>query len=191
MIDCLLDYSFSLSLARFCPFSPRFHDPPPPFRIHTSYVIVEPKRKKQNSAPSQDAASLSSGATSPLTHPAVPSQPVIPHNTGGGPQSGVRSMGHQHPPDSSSRHAAHGRKNPSRSSSGKNNDPGGGERDLRRARIVITVQRTQEYAEWLRENPLEAAAGTGVDHEDDLPPSGHSHGQGDVKQPPESFKKKR
>lgn len=29
-------------------------------------------------------------------------------------------------------------------------------RELRRARIVITVRRTQSYKEWLEENPLQA-----------------------------------
>jgi hypothetical protein len=41
---------------------------------------------------------------------------------------------------------------------------GSGGRDLRRARIVITVQRTESYKRWLEENPLQAMiAGDGDD----------------------------
>lgn len=37
-------------------------------------------------------------------------------------------------------------------------------KDLRRARIVITVQRTESYKQWLDENPLQAIiAGDGDD----------------------------
>lgn len=42
--------------------------------------------------------------------------------------------------------------------------PGG--RELRRARIVITVKRTESYERWLQENPLQAIiAGDGDDDE--------------------------
>lgn len=45
--------------------------------------------------------------------------------------------------------------------------PGG--RELRRARIVITVKRTDNYKQWLEENPLQAiiAGSTGDSDEDD------------------------
>lgn len=44
-----------------------------------------------------------------------------------------------------------------------------GERELKRARIVITVRRTPAYKQWLDENPLQAViAGDG---DDDFPPS--------------------
>ena len=33
---------------------------------------------------------------------------------------------------------------------------GSGTRELRRARIVITVRRTESYKRWLEENPLQA-----------------------------------
>lgn len=40
-------------------------------------------------------------------------------------------------------------------------------REMRRARIVITVQRTESYKRWLEENPLQAIiAGDGGDEEE-------------------------
>lgn len=40
-----------------------------------------------------------------------------------------------------------------------------GARELRRARIVITVQRTESYKQWLEENPLQAISTEDVDEE--------------------------
>jgi hypothetical protein len=43
----------------------------------------------------------------------------------------------------------------------------GSERQLRRARIVITLQRTHDYQQWLLENPLQAMiAGDGDDDDE-------------------------
>lgn len=42
---------------------------------------------------------------------------------------------------------------------------GSGSRELRRARIVITVQRTEGYKQWLEENPLQAILAGYVDEE--------------------------
>lgn len=42
-----------------------------------------------------------------------------------------------------------------------------GGRELRRARIVITVKRTQSYELWLQENPLQAIIASDVDDDDD------------------------
>ena len=38
----------------------------------------------------------------------------------------------------------------------RSSSTGGGGRELRRARIVITVRRTENYKRWLEENPLQA-----------------------------------
>ena len=44
----------------------------------------------------------------------------------------------------------------------------GATRELRRARIVITVKRTESYKRWLEENPLQAIiAGDGGDEEEE------------------------
>ena len=53
---------------------------------------------------------------------------------------------------------------PSHGSSRQRGSAGG--RELRRARIVITVKRTEDYERWLEENPLQAIiAGDGDDDE--------------------------
>ena len=87
-------------------------------RVQTSYVTVEPKRRKQP--------------------PAAPAQsPIAPSASAGAPPpTYVSSTSHQAQPT-----------HPRRGSSG---------RELRRARIVITVQRTESYKRWLEDNPLQA-----------------------------------
>jgi len=47
----------------------------------------------------------------------------------------------------------------------KGSKGGSGGRELRRARIVITVRRTPEYKKWLDENPLQAIIAADVDEE--------------------------
>lgn len=97
-------------------------------RIQTSYVTVEPKRRKQA--------------------PALPGSPGTAEREG---SSGFLGPLSESPPDSQTRRASSGR-------------------ELRRARIVITVRRTSSYKKWLEENPLQAIiAGdveddSGVDH---------------------------
>ncbi|KAL7555364.1 hypothetical protein ACA910_007093 [Epithemia clementina (nom. ined.)] len=83
-------------------------------RIQTSYVTVEPKRRKQ--APGTQGTTVAAPSTS--------------HAFQGTSSSGS-------PQDVQTR----------RTSSG---------RELRRARIVITVRRTHSYKKWLEENPLQA-----------------------------------
>lgn len=50
-----------------------------------------------------------------------------------------------------------------------------GGRELRRARIVITVRRTESYKQWLQENPLQAII------------AGHTEGGEDGSNPPETL----
>lgn len=96
-------------------------------RVQTSYVTVEPKRRKQPGG-------------SPQQGPAVSTS--VPVAVGGQGQLGDPSGLPSQPT---------GR----RSGSG---------RELRRARIVITVKRTESYKQWLEENPLQAIiAGDGDD----------------------------
>jgi hypothetical protein len=99
-------------------------------RVQTSYVTVEPKRRKH--------------VPSPQLHPATP--PHGPPPLGGGLQ-GEASLPTTPP--------ARGRQG------------GSSGRELRRARIVITVKQTESYKKWLEENPLQAIiAGDGDDDED-------------------------
>lgn len=98
-------------------------------RVRTSYVSVEPKRKKQSS---------SSGTT-----PAIPPKqsPVFtdPLNIGASHQDIPMEESHSHQKSITSGRA---RGVP-----------------LRRARIVITVRRTRDYEVWLEETPYDAIIG--------------------------------
>jgi hypothetical protein len=100
------------------------------YRVQTSYVTVEPKRRKQ--------------VPSPQLQPATP--PHGPPPLGGGFQGEASAL--TTPP-------ARGRQG------------GASGRELRRARIVITVKQTESYKKWLEENPLQAViAGDGDDDEE-------------------------
>mmetsp|Transcript_26291 Transcript_26291/g.64095 ORF Transcript_26291/g.64095 Transcript_26291/m.64095 type:complete len:290 (+) Transcript_26291:360-1229(+) len=126
-------------------------------RVHTSYVTVEPKRKKQviqmqssqeeNLKPVSDASIPAEVTT---TEPSTldkgsPSQP-----------SGSQTQAKNPPPQQPQTQGA------------QRNTPGG--RELRRARIVITVKRTESYKQWLLENPLQAIiAGSTDDTEEEGP----------------------
>ncbi|GAX14926.1 hypothetical protein FisN_12Lh372 [Fistulifera solaris] len=104
-------------------------------RVQTSYVTVEPKRKK------------ATPGTPPL-------QPILSQ------EGGISSV---QPVDSPSVASLHGM---GRSTGG---------RELRRARIVITVQRTESYKQWLDENPLQRVITEDGDEEqiilDDIEPN--------------------
>jgi len=105
--------------------------------IQTSYVTVEPKKRKPpQSAPSQY----------PQLVPTVPAG-MIPG------MHSYKLQGHIH-------HQHHGRR--------QQQHPGN--RELRRARIVITVKRTENYRLWLEENPLQAIIAGDGDEEASPPP---------------------
>jgi hypothetical protein len=100
--------------------------------VQTSYVSVEPKRKRQIPSPQLGQASH---PTTSQDAPAVEPTNALAH------------------PDPSSVSPAIPRQTASR--------------ELRRARIIITVKRTENYKRWLEENPLQAIiAGDGDDDED-------------------------
>lgn len=86
-------------------------------RVQTSYVTVEPKRRKQQQSGQED-----------------------PRQRGETQAAAMGEATSDQPP-------THG--------SSRQRGSGGG-RELRRARIVITVKRTEDYERWLEENPLQA-----------------------------------
>jgi len=103
-------------------------------RVETSYVSVEPKRKRHHAA----AAPLPEGSE---------------HSRSQGPSVAIGARHHstQQPSSEQQQQPSRGR---------------GAGRELRRARIVITVKRTESYKQWLEENPLQAMiAGDGEDEE--------------------------
>jgi hypothetical protein len=109
------------------------------FRVQTSYVSVEPKRKRQIPSPPPGSSSLPN-----------PSQAVAVSESADG-SSQV---------DPSSQSPLVPRQTPNR--------------ELRRARIIITVKRTENYKRWLEENPLQAIIAADGDDEDDDEHSVHA-----------------
>lgn len=120
-------------------------------RVSTSYVTVEPKRRRHPSQPKElegessqtqsqsTAESIASG--SPQLAPATPASDSKPPTE---PSLQVQS-------EESHSSPSEGTPPASRQSAGRSAG-----RELRRARIVITVRRTASYKRWLEENPLQA-----------------------------------
>lgn len=102
---------------------------------------MEPKRRRQAPTPSQSGAALdaemSVGSTQQYQHPQQYAAP--------GDLASTHMLGQ-----------SYGIEGGGRISAG---------RELRRARIVITVKRTASYKQWLDDNPLQAIA---ADDEDDV-----------------------
>lgn len=116
-------------------------------------MSVEPKRKKQHHA-SPEVSSLSEQ----LFVSAAPSYAAtvagIAASTPGSHSTGQTAVSVDADP-------------PGQQKGGK----ASGGRELRRARIVITVKRTEGYKQWLEENPLQAIiAGDGDDDLEAPPP---------------------
>ena len=105
--------------------------------MQTSYVTVEPKRRRAPTS-SQSGTALDAEITGPTQQYQQPQQYAVP----GDVASTAVSEG--------------GRVGPGR--------------ELRRARIVITVKRTASYKQWLDDNPLQTITAEDedeVDIEDD------------------------
>lgn len=122
--------------------------------VHTSYVTVEPKKKRAASMPEEpepgsQTSSAASAEAPPATEGASPQvAPMSPSTQGGS----------QNPPQETA---------PSSERSHGGRSAGG--RELRRARIVITVRRSESYKQWLEENPLQAIIASDTDEADPLP----------------------
>jgi len=110
-------------------------------RIQTSYVAVEPKQKARSTPESFAATFVAHEPRRALTPSVVQSSTEAKKLP---PTSVVSDQPRQ------------GRPKKSRGSAAG---------ELRRARIVITVKRTEEYKKWLEENPSQEIAG-GVDEDD-------------------------
>jgi hypothetical protein len=117
-------------------------------RIQTSYVTVEPKRKRlpPSGAGAAQPSSAGAGVASASAMPGYP--PPQPYAHAGLAQQ------HHYP----------GQQQGARGSAGA------GSRELRRARIVITVKRTESYRQWLEENPVQAILAGDADESAETPP---------------------
>jgi hypothetical protein len=114
------------------------------YRVNTSYVTVEPKKRKlpsQGSEQEEDSALAHSGESG-----SVSGSPLV---TSTSPAGDSKPPAAQQSPTQEITTSAQ----PSTTSSRGGRTSG---RELRRARIVITVRRTESYKRWLEENPLQA-----------------------------------
>ena len=125
--------------------------------MNTSYVTVEPKKKKQTSQQEELEETGTEGTPelASVRHP-DPSLPPLSASFGASlPQRHEEGRVASALP-------------PSRQPGPRASTPGG--RELRRARIVITVKRTESYKRWLEENPLQAIIAGDTDDPDDVDP---------------------
>lgn len=116
-------------------------------------MTVEPKKRKQPSQMTEQDEDPSQ--TQPIDSSSVSGSPLVASVT---PAADVKPPAQPSPlPEQVSAHQTA----TSTSRSGRSS----GGRELRRARIVITVRRTESYKRWLEENPLQAIIGTDDDSE--------------------------
>lgn len=137
-------------------------------RIHTSYVSVEPKRKKQTShqgeqdvllmQPSQSSpARLSEGGEVVATPAAAEPQAA----------EAARTVGEEAEASTLPSSDASASPSPATTAPQSSRRGSSGGRELRRARIVVTVRRTESYKRWLEENPLQAIIASEAEDETD------------------------
>jgi len=131
-------------------------------RIQTSYITVEPKRKK-GSTTQISAATAESGEQIPQE--SFKSIPSASYGTPT-PASAIGAVAHQHSGTAAVTHSPSGSPTPVvRSKKSK----GGASSEVRRARIIITVKRTPEYKQWLLDNPIpDISAGDDEDPDVDI-----------------------
>lgn len=129
-------------------------------RIETSYVAVEPRRKRQSTA-----AAARTRALPASEHVGKPSAPRRTQHTTYAPESQStmevlsESVGTTiESPSLSVQQTPHKQK----VQHGKSKESSRG-KELRRARIIITVKRTADYRRWLDENPQHESSGDGDD----------------------------
>ena len=135
-------------------------------RIHTSYVNVEPKRRRQ--APQQkDEMSSAITTESPASASTSEDNRNIMSATNTKKSSGLAlsSIPTSSVVDSkkstNARESQQGDEEPTTTSITRNSaqySSGSGSRELRRARILVTVKRTESYERWLEENPTQRQA---------------------------------
>lgn len=143
-------------------------------RIHTSYVNVEPKRRRQVS---QQKGEVTSAVTSEGTSPSSTTNDGLTSSKAESSQSTSSVTGttnFEEPSQTLSSGSISDSKIGSKvgsvqqggvqstaMSTARNSAPslsGSGSRELRRARILVTVKRTENYKRWLEENPTQRQA---------------------------------
>lgn len=120
-------------------------------RIQTSYVAVEPKRKK---AP--PSAQLTSNKAESSAHMPQESLKSVPTTSSGPPILSTKATEQTRHVQSSHISSTPITSKPAASPypAGRGKKSKGGASEVRRARIMITVRRTPEYKQWLLDNPI-------------------------------------
>ena len=149
---------------------------PPSFvrpRIHTSYVAVDPKRKRQESISEEPSPPLDSQAS-----PSYPQDGAAAAHAVSPSSLQQDTVIYTSPPRTNDEESAAAGSTPPSS-----NDPKAQQRrrkehyqrakgsPLKRARIIITVKRSPEYKQWLDENPKQAIIAAAGGGDDDMPPT--------------------
>lgn len=128
-------------------------------RIQTSYVPVEPKRKKaaaRGTLHSREAAKQNQHKVK------TSAEPVFVETSTGNLQtrSSVTTVVPQSELGSSVLRGSHSTKRRmTKTQEGKGKGKESRGKELRRARIIITVKRTEDYKQWLEENPSPDVSG--------------------------------
>mmetsp|Transcript_32897 Transcript_32897/g.72559 ORF Transcript_32897/g.72559 Transcript_32897/m.72559 type:complete len:303 (+) Transcript_32897:294-1202(+) len=120
-------------------------------RIHTSYVAVEPKRKRHDSVTSEEPSPQLEPQSSPYAH----SDTTAAHAVSSSSEQQDKAI-YSSPPGSVGDASNLGQKAPHHQQQQQSRAKGS---PLKRARIIITVKRTPEYKQWLDENPSQAIIG--------------------------------
>jgi hypothetical protein len=171
-------------------------------RIHTSYVNVEPKRRRQVSQQKGEVSSaITTEGTSSSSTPedGLPSSKVesssltsnVTRTTNTEEQSQTSSsLVSSSIPDSEKNTKVSGTQQgwqqsttTSTTRSSASSLSGSGSRELRRARILVTVKRTESYKRWLEENPTQRQAiiaGTANVSAEDIAGGGSSSNNNDA-----------
>lgn len=129
-------------------------------RIHTSYVSVEPKRRRQVQQQKGEVSSTvaaDAGKTTPISEDTLVSTSKVELSSSTSNVSVTKREATSQQTESEPRQ---GTKKPITTSTTKPSAPssGSGSRELRRARILVTVKRTESYKRWLEENPTQRQA---------------------------------
>ena len=166
-------------------------------RIHTSYVNVEPKRRRQASQQKGEVTSATITEVSPSTSTTEDgskfSKAESSSTTGG--VTGVKNTEESSLLSSSVSDSKKNKKvsgtqqggiqsvsTPTNRNSASSLS-GSGSRELRRARILVTVKRTESYKRWLEENPTQRQAimaGTAAVTAEDIVVGGSTSNNADV-----------
>lgn len=143
-------------------------------RIHTSYVNVEPKRRRQVSQQKGEVSSIITTegvSSSTITEDGLPCSKAefssLNTNVTSTEESSqtLSSLVSSYIPDSKKSIKVNGTQQGGQQSTTisatrnpVSNLSGSGSRELRRARILVTVRRTESYKRWLEDNPTQRQA---------------------------------